>query len=109
MFLSRRGFKDSNCIGGGKGFFQPDFQRPLKTLALDVLDLVTPASLFSASCSGHFNARSARLAGPRGWLVRHLFGGALRESFVVADRRSLPDNNPRKITRRALMPVNVPN
>src|ERR1700704_66948 len=29
--LSRLGFNDSNCIGRGKGFFQPAFQRLLET------------------------------------------------------------------------------
>jgi hypothetical protein len=49
------------------GFFQPDFQRLLETVALDVLVLVTLGSLSDASCRCfcHFNARSARLSGPR--------------------------------------------
>jgi hypothetical protein len=43
------------------------FQRLLETVALDVLVLVTLGSLSDASCCCfcHFNARSARLAGPR--------------------------------------------
>src|SRR3981189_2571114 len=49
------------------GFFQPDFQRLLETVALDVLVLVTLGSLSDASCRCfcHFNARSARLSVPR--------------------------------------------
>jgi hypothetical protein len=67
LFLTRRGFDDSNCIGRGKGFFQPDFQRLLKTIAPDVLVLVTLGSPSDPSCScfRHFNARSARLPRPR--------------------------------------------
>ena len=67
MFLSRRRFNDRNRIGRGKGFFQPDLQQLLKTVAIDVLVLVTlgpcPTSLVFVSAI--FNARSARLTGPR--------------------------------------------
>src|SRR3982074_3475415 len=32
---------ESNCIGRGKGFFEPDFQRFLKTVAFDVMVVIT--------------------------------------------------------------------
>jgi hypothetical protein len=67
---------DSNCIGRGKGFFEPDFQRFLKTVAFDVMVVITLGSLSDAPCLCHFNARSARLAGPR---VRPL----CRRSLVI--------------------------
>ena len=50
MFLSRRGFNNSDSIGRGKGFFQPNFQQPLKAVALDVLVLVMLGFLSEVSC-----------------------------------------------------------
>jgi hypothetical protein len=90
MFLSRRRFNDRNRIGRGKGFFQPDLQQLLKTVAIDVLVLVTLGSLSDESCFcfGHFQCSVSSPYGPARLTGFLAFAGCVR-------RRAEGDCEPR--------------